>query len=224
MGSRIGEVSYDFLIGSVSEKCTYGRGMTEGLGGHLVRFPSPKIAIVDYDDATDLMETTDHNWQTNGGHPLLVLKNNAEKAWNIVAKAETYYVGGIAVNDEAIMIEGGCSITKTVTTPTHKPNPIISGWVERFEGTSGAIHMGSNHDKLVDVDGFCFIVGTGTFSIVNDQLVMGADAVIVGMKCDTHRNTDMTGLPIKTDLGVWIFSYNGKGCSVIAGPFPIFTL
>src|ERR1022692_4293712 len=154
MGARIGEVSYDFLAGTVAEKIIYGRGMTTGIGGHAVRFPSPDVPIIDYDAATDLMESTDQDWKTYGGHPKLVLKNNGEKAWNILARKETYYVGGIAVNDEAIMIEGGCSITKTETTKTHNPNPIINGWVERIDGTSGAIHMGSDHDKLVDVDGY----------------------------------------------------------------------
>ena len=61
MGSRIGEVSYDFLTGSVAEKVTYGRGMTEGIAGHAVRFPSPDVPIIDYDDATDLMESTDQD-------------------------------------------------------------------------------------------------------------------------------------------------------------------
>jgi len=219
-----GDVSYDFLTGSISEKVTYGTGMTVGLGGHLVRFPTPKIPIIDYDAATELMSSSEQDWQDFGGHPRLVTRNNAEKAWDKVAKSETYYVGGIANGDEAIMIEGGCSITKTVTTPTHKPNAILNGKVMRIDGSSGCIHFESDHDKLVVVDSFVYIIGTGVFNVINDQLVIGPGAVIVGMKCDTHRKTDMSGLPIKQDYCGWIYGVNSAGAGPIAGPFPIYTL
>ena len=224
MSAILGTVSYDFLGGSIAEKVTYGTGLTIGIGGHAVRFPSPKVSIIDMDAATLLMKNTEQDYQDFGGHPRWVLKNNAEKAWDILARKETYYVGGIANGDEAIMIEGGCSITKTNSSPTPKPNAIINGKVGRIDGSSGCIHFESDHDKNVIVESFVYIIGTGSFNVINDQLVMGPGAVLVGMKCDTHRKTDMSGLPIKQDYNGWIYAINSAGAGQISGPHPVYTL
>ena len=224
MAERTGRVSYGFLSGTATEKVTYGRGMTNKLTLNVGTFLTPDVPVTDYVDATDLLEEKEQAWQDDGGHANVVARNNAEKAWDIVAKKETGYVGRIAGSDEEIMGLGGCESTVTETNVTHKPNAILNGKVGVLPGVSGAAHFESDHDTHVVVDSFCYIVGTGTFNVVNDQLVMGAGAVMVGMKVDTHRKTDMTGLPVHQDLGVWIFGINSAGCGPISGPFPLFTL
>ncbi len=224
MSAITGDVSYEFLDGTPTEKVTYGRGQTNKLGINVSIFGSPKVPLIDYNAANDLLETTEQHWNDDGGHANVVARNNAEKAWDKLAKKETYYVGGMANGDEAIMIKGGCTITKTNSTPTPKPNPIINPKFSRIDGSSGCAHFESDHDKLVVVESFVYIVGTGTFNVVNDQLVIGPGAVIVAMKADTHRKTDITGLPIKQDLNGWIYSINAAGAGHISGPHPIYTL
>ncbi len=219
-----GDVSYDFLKGTPTEKVTYGRGQTNKLSINIGTFGTPKVPLIDYNAANDLLESKEQHWNDDGGHANLVNRNNAEKAWDKLAKKETYYVGGIANGDEATMIMGGCTITKTESSPTHKPNAVINPKFARIDGSSGCAHFESDHDNEIVVDSFLYIVGTGTFGVVNDQLTMSADAVIVAMKSDTHRKTDISGLPVKKDLNGWIYAINSAGAGQISGPFPIFTL
>jgi hypothetical protein len=212
------KVDYGFLKDSVGDKLTFGSGVISGITDNPLTFVSPDETIVVITGLNDNLRTTENAIST-GGHAAVTARNNAEKLWNKGFKSEGGYVNRIAAGDEHTINLGGYKSTTVDSSPWVRPSMLTNLKAVTYD-VLGGIHFES--DFQLHVEGYVYLVGTGSFNIVNDQLIMDPGAVLYALKADTHRKTDMTGLPRRKDMFAWAYGYNNVGAGVISLPLPIY--
>ena len=214
------KVDLGFLKLPVGDKIVKGTKVVGGLNSNPGIFIPPlDISAVLLDGKNTALKGANDQWKAAETHSNLTNRNNKEKDWNHDFKIAAANVNRIANGDEHVMNLGGFDSTTTETTPWAAP-----GILENVTAVSydilGGLHFSSDFHE--HIEGFVYIVGTGVFNIINDQLIMDKGAILYALKSDTHRKTDMTGLPRRIDMFVWAYGFNRAGCGAISIPIPVY--
>ena len=218
--TRNAKVSYDYLTYIVDDKIQTGKKVILGLNDN------PTVFVPPLDISSTALGVTNGNligahdiFKATPTHTNLTNQNNMEKAWNHDFKIAGANINRLSNGDEHIINLGGLTSVTTETTPWVRPTILLNLKAVSYD-VLGGLHFSS--DYQLHVEGYVYIVGTGAFNIVNDQMIMDPGAVLYSFKSDTHNKTDMIGLPRRKDMFVWAYGYNKAGCGPISLPIPIY--
>ena len=218
--TRGAKVSYVFLGDSIAEKIAKGKKVIKGLGDNVGTFGTPDVAVTLLQTRnTNLIDAEDAITNGDISHTAFTFRNNKEKEWNHEYKLEGAYVNRIGNGDEHVINLGGYDSTVIETTPWVKPLVLANIKVSYFD-ILGGLHVESDFQE--HIESYIYFIGTGTFSVVNDQLIMAPGAVLLALKGDTHRKTDMTGIVRRTDLSLWAYGINRAGSGILSAAIPIY--
>jgi hypothetical protein len=215
------KVDYGFLKDNVHDKIQFGTNVITGVDGNpLIFIPgSLDVPIAEMLGSNANLNTAYNLFEAFPTHANKTNENNFEKVWNHDYKLIGANVQRVANGDEHIIELGGYHSTVTSTTPWAKPL-ILGGLKATAYDILGGLHFES--DFQLQAEGYVYLVGTGAFIVENDQIIMAPSSVLFAMKSDTHRKTDMTGLPRRVEMFVWVYAFNKIGCGPISLPIPVY--
>lgn len=208
--------SLDFINLSPERKAPVGTGMITGIFDNDKTFANPPVdepTLTSLNTALAEGVARAQTGDKTAGAALV----NIEKNWDAAFRSTAKYVGAIANGDEEIIRMGGCTPTKSETTPTQRPGDCKNVQVVAEHG-HGTATISCDADTTAKA--YLYIAATNGVTIKQDgdliEITVGNEKIYV--QADTHRKALLHNLESGVKLNVSMLALNNAGCGPLSNP------